>query len=69
MAEIPANNPVGEALVASRDVGSGANAREGTSPSPTTVIWQPDESIGSGIYLVRVKIEDTTSTKKVIFIK
>jgi|GEM_PF-2560506 len=32
-------------------------------------IWQPDESIGSGIYLVRVKLGSNTIIRKVIYLK
>ena len=32
-------------------------------------IWQPDESISSGIYLVRVSIEGQTITKRVMYLK
>jgi len=32
-------------------------------------IWQPDESISSGVYLVRAKFGDQTVTKKVVYLK
>jgi hypothetical protein len=32
--------------------------------------WQPEKSIGSGVYLVRVSINDAQAvTKKVIYLK
>jgi surface antigen len=36
----------------------------------TPVIWQPDESIASGIYLVRARMEDGwTASKRVVYLK
>ncbi len=32
-------------------------------------IWTPDESIGSGIYLVRAKLGDKSVTKRVVYLK
>jgi len=32
-------------------------------------IWQPDEEIGSGIYLVRAKVGERTTTKKIVFLR
>ena len=32
-------------------------------------IWQPDESIGSGIYLIRASVGSETSTKRVVYLK
>jgi len=32
-------------------------------------IWQPDETIGSGVYLVRAKIGDKDNTKRVVYLK
>jgi len=31
--------------------------------------WQPDASIGSGVYLVRVNIDGTNATKRVVYLK
>jgi len=36
---------------------------------PTPVVWQPDESIGSGVYLIRVRQGDNSIERKVMFIK
>jgi len=43
-------------------------------PPITEFIWQPDESVGSGVYLVRAKIGDrhapeATVTKRVVYLK
>jgi len=34
-----------------------------------TAIWQPDEEIGSGIYLVRAKVGEKTTMKKIVFLR
>ena len=34
-----------------------------------TVVWCPDESLGSGVYLVRVKSGDKDITKRVVYLK
>jgi hypothetical protein len=62
VAELPEYGTVGEALVASRNVDSGVSEREGTSPSPTIreFTWSPDESLPSGVYLVRARIGPST---------
>ncbi len=36
---------------------------------PTPVIWQPEKSVGSGVFLVRAKIGDKSVTKKIIYLK
>jgi hypothetical protein len=36
---------------------------------PTPVIWQPDNSVGSGVYFVRVATSDISVLKKVIYLK
>ena len=41
----------------------------GVAPTNETVIWSPDESVGSGVYLVRARIADKTMMKRVVFIK
>ncbi|MCD6594871.1 T9SS type A sorting domain-containing protein [bacterium] len=45
--------------------------RSGLEPTPTnrTFIWQPDESISSGIYLVRVTYDGKAITKKIAYLK
>jgi len=67
----PVELPVGEALVASRHVGSGASKLEGTSPSPThkIVVWRPAPSLASGVYLVRATIGGETTSRRVVYLK
>ena len=55
---IVGNIPVGDAYM--RPAG-------GIYPAPT--IWQPDESLGSGVYLVRATIGDESITKRVVYLK
>ncbi|MGC9315025.1 MAG: hypothetical protein ACP5G4_05255 [bacterium] len=82
IAQLPEYGTVGEALVASRNAANGdfpeTGKREGTSPSPTTreFVWTPDESLPSGIYLVRARYSsrslsgaETTVSKRVIYLK
>ncbi len=35
----------------------------------TEFVWQPDKSIGSGIYLVRAKVGDETTIKRIVYLK
>jgi hypothetical protein len=35
----------------------------------TPVVWQPDEKIGSGVYLVRAMVGDESVTKRVVYLK
>ncbi|RKZ29428.1 hypothetical protein DRQ36_08670 [bacterium] len=35
----------------------------------TPVIWRPDKSLGSGVYLVRAKIGDKSITKRMVLVK
>ena len=63
------NVSVGEGLVPSRGDVSGQNERDGTRPSPTKIVWQPDESIGSGVYLVRAPVGDKSITKRIVYLK
>ncbi len=37
--------------------------------APTKTIWQPDENIGSGVYLIRVKLASQTLSKRVVYLK
>ena len=37
--------------------------------APTEIIWQPDATIGSGVYLVRSRIGDCETTKRIIYLK
>jgi len=53
------------------------NAKNGSAQgrSPAQVIWQPGESLGSGIYLVRAHFDrlsdrgDESVTKRVVYLK
>ncbi|MCD6501467.1 C10 family peptidase, partial [bacterium] len=36
---------------------------------PTPVIWQPEKSLSSGVYLVRAKIGDNNITKRIVYLK
>ena len=49
----------------------GYNKGVGGSPAegPTPVIWQPGESIGSGVYLVRARIGDESISRKIVYMK
>ncbi len=35
----------------------------------TPCVWQPDDEIGSGIYLVRARTEEKTTTKRIVLIR
>ena len=60
--------PVGEGL---RALPSGGDAENGSTRrcSPTEIVWCPDESLGSGVYLLRAKIGDESVTKRVVYLK
>ena len=60
--EIPANNPVGDGSPVPSSNGRGDRA-------PTEIVWTPDKSLGSGVYLVRVKSGDENITKRVVYLK
>ena len=36
---------------------------------PTPLIWQPEEKIGSGVYLVRATISDESVSKRIVYLK
>ncbi|RKZ29709.1 hypothetical protein DRQ36_07815 [bacterium] len=36
---------------------------------PTPLIWRPDESLGSGVYLIKVNTTNESATKRVIYLK
>jgi len=60
--------PVGEGH---RALPSGGDAENGSTRrcSPTNIVWTPDESLGSGVYLLRAKIGDESVTKRVVYLK
>jgi len=37
--------------------------------SPTETIWQPDAALGSGVYLVRAKIGEQSTSKRIVYLK
>ncbi len=47
------------------------NERDGARPSPTThkFVWTPDETVTSGVYLVRAGIDGKTVSRKVVLLK
>ncbi|MCD6097272.1 T9SS type A sorting domain-containing protein, partial [bacterium] len=36
---------------------------------PAEMVWTPDKSIGSGVYLVRARSGRQSATKKIIYLK
>ncbi|RKZ30207.1 hypothetical protein DRQ36_06300 [bacterium] len=60
--------PVGEGLVSSRVSGDHKGR-------PYETVWQPDESLGSGIYLIRARFDRFTDrgsesvTKRIVYLK
>ena len=62
VAEISVNNIVGDGSPVPSSNGHGGRA-------PTEIIWQPDKSVGSGVYLVRAIMGDESITKRVVYLK
>jgi len=62
------NMTVGEGL---RALPSGGIAENGSTRrcSPTNIVWQPDESLGSGVYLVRAKTAACETSRRVVYLK
>ena len=60
VADLPDDNPVG-----SRPASTAGDARVASS----TIIWQPDESLGSGVYLIRAKMGNKFVSKRVVYLK
>jgi len=58
---------VGEGLCALPS--GGAESGSTRRCSPTNIVWHPNESLGSGIYLVRAKINEQTATRRVVYLK
>jgi len=58
-------------MVDNMTVGEGLCAlpREHTQVLPYDFIWAPDESLGSGIYLVRAKVGGQSITKRIVYLK
>jgi len=45
------------------------NGRGDLPPTTREYIWQPDETIGSGVYLVRVRFDDKETVARVVYLK
>jgi hypothetical protein len=71
---------VGEGLVPSRIEIFDINGRIVDDLSPLTrgvapeamgcvLVWKPDASVGSGVYLVRAKVADNETTKRIVYLK
>jgi len=65
-------------MVDNLSVGEGPRAfpLDGNSPngsaqghSPTNIVWQPDDNIGSGIYLVRATVGEQSISKRIVYLK
>jgi len=69
VANIPANNFVGADFTPACDDIAGNAEQDDARPSPTEVVWQPDESLPSGVYLVRAKIAGKSVSKRVVYLK
>jgi len=69
IAEIPANNPVGEGLRPSRSSQNQKTGGSETAPLQNEVVWTPDESLPSGVYLVRATIGGQSTAKRVVYLK
>ena len=54
VAQLPDGGTVGAGFTPALNDVADNNERDGASPSPTTreFLWSPDESLGSGVYLV-----------------
>ena len=48
---------------------SSENRHREMSPTEYQFIWAPDKSISSGIYLVRIALEDYNITKRILYLK
>jgi len=69
VAEIPANNPVGEGLRPSRSSQNQKTGGSETAPLQNEVVWTPDESLASGVYLVRARIGTESIAKRLVYLK
>ena len=67
VAEIPANGAVGEGLRPSRSSQTAKTGGSETAPLRNEIVWQPDKSLGSGVYLVRVK--GTNVATRIVYMK
>ena len=56
------NNPVGSRLASTAGDAD-------LAPTVHEIVWQPDATVGSGIYLVRAKVGDSEVTKRMVYLK
>ena len=63
VAEIPANGAVGAYRIRPK------NGSTRLTPTNSEYVWTPDESLGSGVYLVRAWVADNYITKNIIYLK
>jgi hypothetical protein len=62
--------PVGEGLKPSRSLLTEQTGGSETTPLQNgKIIWRPDPSLGSGVYLVRATAGDVSTTKRIVFLK
>ena len=62
--------PVGEGLKPSRSLTGGQTGGSETTPLRNAeFVWRPEESLGSGVYLVRIEQGGQTYTKPVVYVK
>ncbi len=63
--------PVGAGLAPAFSADTVTQAQDGVKPSPTknVFVWQPDETLPAGVYLVRATFGEQTATKRVVFLK
>ncbi len=62
--------PVGEGLKPSRSLtGRQTGGSETTPLRNAQFVWQPDESLGSGVYLVRARFGEKTASMRIVYLK
>jgi len=62
VAQIPANNPVGDGSPVPPTKGRGDRA-------PTEIVWTPDAALASGVYLVRARFGGESVSKRIVYLK
>jgi len=59
-------------MVENMAVGDGSPVPSATGRgdlAPTQIVWMPLDNLGSGVYLVRAKIGDETTSKRIVYLK
>jgi len=56
-------------IVAEIPVNGSESAKLSSTDAPGVCRWRPDESLGSGVFLVRAKVGDESVTKRVVYMK